>query len=35
MTRSGVRLRELLECLILIAHAGEPVNFADAVTFIP
>ena len=35
ITRSGVKMQSLLECLVLIGHAGNPVEFADVITFIP
>lgn len=33
--RPNQRMRALVECLVLIAHAGDPSNFADAITYIP
>jgi predicted nuclease of predicted toxin-antitoxin system len=35
ITRIGVRVQELVECLELIAEAGKPGDFADAITYIP
>jgi hypothetical protein len=33
--RPGQRMRELVECLVLIAYAGEAGDFADMITYIP
>jgi hypothetical protein len=33
--RSNQRMSTLVECLVLIAHVGEPAEFADAITYIP
>jgi hypothetical protein len=33
--RPNQRMRALVECLVLIAHAGDPADFADAITYIP
>ena len=33
--RPDQRMRALIECLVLIAHAGEPTDFADLITYIP
>ena len=35
IARSGVRTHQLLECLILIAYAGESREFADVITYLP
>ncbi len=35
MIRPYQRLRTLVECLVLITHAGEPTDFADVITYIP
>jgi hypothetical protein len=35
MVRGGRSIREVVECLELAAHAGNPAEFADTVTFIP
>jgi hypothetical protein len=35
MLRAGCTLREVVDCLELAAHAGEPSDYADAITFIP
>ncbi len=35
MIRSGSKCSELLECLELVAHAGEESEYHDAVTFVP
>jgi hypothetical protein len=33
--RADQPMRTLVECLVLIAHAGNSADFADAVTYIP
>lgn len=33
--RPGQRIRVLVECLVLVAHAGNPADFADAITYVP
>jgi hypothetical protein len=33
--RAGEPMRTLVECLVLIAHAGEPVEFADTIIYFP
>jgi hypothetical protein len=35
MLRPGRTITDILECLELIAHAGEPRDFANLITFIP
>ena len=35
ITRAGVRIPELVECLELIGAAGKPSDFSDAITYIP
>lgn len=35
IARSGVRMQELVESLILVAQVGEPADFADGITYIP
>jgi hypothetical protein len=35
ITRAGQSIRMVTECLVLIAQAGEPAEFADAITYIP
>ncbi len=35
MVRGGRSIREVLDCLELAAHAGNPADFADGITFIP
>lgn len=35
MVRASSGVRELLEMLILIDHAGQPSDFADAINYIP
>ena len=35
ITRAGQRIRTLVECMELIAHAGHPADFADAIIYIP
>jgi len=35
IARFGIGMRQLLECLILVAHAGQPSDFADSITYIP
>ena len=35
MVRRDVRIRDLVETLVLIAYVGEPTDFADAVIYIP
>jgi hypothetical protein len=35
LIRPQQRLRVLVECLVLVAYAGEPADFADAITYIP
>jgi hypothetical protein len=33
--RPNQRMRALVECLVLIAHAGDAADFADLITYIP
>lgn len=33
--RPGQNMQTLIDCLVLIAHAGEPSDLADAITYIP
>lgn len=33
--RAGQRMRTLVECLVLISHAGDPADCADAITYFP
>jgi hypothetical protein len=33
--RAGQSMRTLIECLVLISHAGAPADFADSITYIP
>jgi hypothetical protein len=33
--RAGQPVPILVECLVLVAHGGEPADFADVVTYIP
>jgi len=33
--RAGCKLREVLECLELAAHAGKSSDYANVITFIP
>jgi hypothetical protein len=35
ITRFGQPARALVECLVLVAHAGEPFEFADTIVYIP
>jgi hypothetical protein len=35
IARAGQSIRALLECLVLIAYAGDPLDFADVTTYIP
>ena len=35
IARSGARIRDIVECLELIAQIGEAAEFADAITYIP
>jgi hypothetical protein len=35
MTRTGQPIRTVIECLVLIAQAGEPAEFVDAITYLP
>lgn len=35
MVRRNARIRELVETLVLIAHAGDPHDFADSIVYIP
>lgn len=35
VVRPYQRVRDVLDCLVLIAEAGEPTDFADLITYIP
>jgi hypothetical protein len=35
IARGDVPMRELIECLSLIAHAGERADFANRITYVP
>jgi hypothetical protein len=35
IVRPATRIPEVLDCLELIAFAGDPVEFADAITYVP
>jgi hypothetical protein len=35
VARGDVPMRDLVECLSLIAHVGEPAEFSDVITYVP